>query len=179
MVAVVLGLAGRPRCGEDAMTTGRSLAEGFAEHVEALVDELVHIIATAPTDRWIRRPGEGEWSAAEVCGHIIEMMPFWAEQARAVVQSPGLRFGRAEDDPRRLGGVSANAAVDRHETVEKLRAATRTACATIRSLPDGAWTTEGLSITRGPMTVEAIISTLLVEHLQTHVDQVRRALGLP
>ena len=159
------------------MTAGHPIAERYAERIEAQVDELARIIAASTDQQWHHRPGEQEWHAAEVCGHIAEMMPFWAEAARYVASNPGASFGRHEHDPRRLGGPAQGAALSRHDAVEQLRHAAATACHAIRQLPDTAWQTEGISVTRGPMTVEQIIETLLAAHLEEHVSQVVEALG--
>lgn len=158
------------------MTVERSIAERYAERIEAQVDELARVIAAATDEHWRRRPAEGDWSAAEVCGHVVEMMPFWAAAAQEVAAAPGVSFGRDEHDPRRIGGVTSGAGTDRHEAIEQLRAAAAAACRTIRTLPDTAWQAEGVSVSRGPMTVEAIIERLLAAHLEAHVEQVREAL---
>lgn len=159
------------------MTVEHSLAERYAERVEAQVDELVRMIAAASEERWHHRPAAEEWSAAEICGHLVEMMPYWAATAQELAASPGMAFGRDEQDPRRIGGVTQGAGSGVHDTVEQIRAAATTACRTIRALPDDAWRREGRSVTRGPMSVEAIIDTLLCGHLEGHVEQVRHALG--
>lgn len=158
------------------MAVERSLAEQIIERIEAQVDELIRILAAMPEDRWTRKPAPDEWSAAEVCGHIIEMMPFWAAQARAVAASPGLRFGRSEEDERRIEGIVRGARLSRHDAVEQIRAAAATAARAIRALPAAAWQAQGLHPTRGPMTVAEILTRLLAEHLESHVEQVQRSL---
>jgi hypothetical protein len=152
------------------MTVDHSLAERHATRVEAQVDELVRIIAAADEARWRHRSAADAWNAAEICGHIAEMLTFWANAAQAVAANPGVSFGRGEQDPGRLGGVARGAGLGPHEAVEQVRR-------TIRSLPDDAWQRQGVSITRGPMTVEQIIDRLLAAHLETHVEDVQRALG--
>ena len=159
------------------MTAGHSITERYVERIEAQVDELARIIVASTDAQWRHRPGEQEWDAAEVCGHVAEMMPFWAEAARHVAFNPGASFGRHEHDPRRLGGPSQGASLSRHDAVEQLRHAAATTCQALRELPDTAWQTEGVSITRGPMTVEQIIETLLAAHLEGHVRQVEEAVG--
>ncbi len=159
------------------MTVEHSLAERYASRVEAQVDELVRVIATASGERWHHPPAAGDWSAAQICGHVVEMMPYWAAAAQELAASPGMTFGRDLQDPRRIGGVTKGAGTELHDTVEQIRAAAASACRTIRALPDDAWRIEGGSVTRGPMTVEAIVDTLLCGHLEDHVEQVRHALG--
>ncbi len=159
------------------MSAGHSLAEQYAERVEALVDELVRIIVATTDDHWTRRVSDQAWSPAETCGHIAEMLPFWAAAAAEVAANPRMAFGRDEQDPRRVDGVIAGAATGRHEAVEQIRAAANAACRHLRAIPDNGWSVQGVSVTRGPMTVEEIASTLLVGHLESHVEQVREASG--
>lgn len=158
------------------MAVERSLAEEIIERIEAQVDELTRILAAMPEDHWTRKPAPNEWSAAEICGHVIEMMPFWAAQARAVAANPGLRFGRSEEDERRIEGIVRGARLSQYEAVEQIRAAVAAAVRDIRSLPAAAWHVQGLHLTRGPMTVEEILTRLLAEHLESHVEQVQRSL---
>lgn len=158
------------------MAVERSLAEEIIERIEAQVDELIRILAAMPEGSFTRKPAPDEWSAAEVCGHIIEMVPFWAAQARAVAANPGLRFGRSEEDERRIEGIVRGARLSHHEAVEQIRAAVAAAAHDIHSLPAAAWHVQGLHPTRGPMTVEEILTRLLAEHLESHVEQVQRSL---
>lgn len=157
------------------MAVERSLAEEIIERIEAQVDELIRILAAMPEGSFTRKPAPNEWSAAEICGHVIEMMPFWAAQARAVAANPGLRFGRSEEDERRIEGIVRGARLSQYEAVEQIRAAVA-AARDIRSLPAAAWHVQGLHLTRGPMTVEEILTRLLAEHLESHVEQVQRSL---
>jgi hypothetical protein len=158
------------------MTVHHDIAERQIERIEAQVDELVRVIAAASDEAWTRHQ-EGQWTAAEVCGHVAEMVPFWAAQAREIAADPGRRIGREEDDPRRVGGVRQGAALDRHQTVEHLRAAAAEAAAIIRALPDSAWTAEAVSESLGQTTVERMIDALLIKHLEDHVQQVERSMG--
>lgn len=159
------------------MTAEHSLAEQYVERVEAQVDELVRIIVAASDERWCRRPSQDAWTGAEVCGHVIEMLPFWAAQAQEIAANPGMRYGRDEQDPRRISGIAGGAALGRHDAVEGLRAAVATTCRTLRTLPDSAWTAEGVSATGGRETVGAMIERALARHLEAHVEQVREAVS--
>jgi hypothetical protein len=45
------------------------------------------------------------------------------------------------------------------------------------SLPDEAFASEGTSAGRGPMTIRQMLDDLVIDHLESHVEQVRRAVG--
>jgi hypothetical protein len=159
------------------MAAQYDMAEREAARIEALIDELLRILAATSDDHWTRAHDANEWTAAQVCGHIAEMMPYWAARAKEVVASPGTSFGRGLDDEGRLGGPAEGGRLDRHHTVEHLRHATDEACAIIRTLPDEAFTAKGTGGTGGAMTVQQMLDELIVDHLESHVEQVRRTLG--
>ena len=159
------------------MTAEQTAAERYTERIEAQVDELARVIAAATDEHWFRRPGPEEWTAAEVCGHVAEMLPYWAGTARTIAAGPDMAFGRGLDDPGRLGGPRTGSGWSRHEAIERIRAAAHTATRDIHALAPADWHATGVHPQRGPMTVEALIETLLARHLEEHVEQVRRALG--
>jgi len=41
--------------------------------------------AAVPPARWNERPSEGDWSAAEVCGHVLEMNEHGASAIEAIL----------------------------------------------------------------------------------------------
>jgi hypothetical protein len=159
------------------MTAEQTAAEQYTERIEAQVDELARMVAATTDEHWFRRHGEGEWSAAEVCGHIAEMLPYWAAKARQIAAGPGMTYGRDEDDPDRIGGVRSGANLSRHDAIERVRTAAHAAARDIRALAPAGWHAAAVHADRGPTTVEAMIDTLLAQHLESHVEQVRQALG--
>jgi hypothetical protein len=161
------------------MTAEQTAAERYTERIEAQVDELVRMIAATTDTHWFHRPGPEEWTAAEVCGHIAEMLPYWAKQAQVIAANPGMTYGRAMDDPDRVGGVRSGATLSRQDAVERVRAATHEAVRALRSLPAAGWHAEAIHIERGTETVANLIEYALARHLETHVEQVRHALGGP
>lgn len=157
------------------MTTPHPTAEQRAAHIEAQIDELVRVLAQTGDERWAAAADGSAWSGAEVCGHIAELMPYWAITARALAANPGQTFGRSEEDDGRIGAVRAGAVRTRQESIEQLRAAAGHACALLRALPDDAWHIRGISRSRGPMTVAEIIDLFIIAHLEEHIEQVHRA----
>jgi hypothetical protein len=159
------------------MTAEQTAAERYTERIEAQVDELARIIAATTDTHWFHRLGPEAWTAAEVCGHIAEMLPYWGAKARQIAAQPGMTFGRDEDDAERIGGVRAGSAWSRHAAIERLRAAAHTAAGEIHALPAAGWHAIGNHSDRGATTVESLIETMLAQHLEAHVEQVRQALG--
>src|SRR5688500_5268508 len=92
-----------------------------AERLEAMVDELAERLTQLPESAFTQLAGPDDWTAAEVVGHMTEMMPYWATAAAAVAAEPGQSFGRALDDPDRVGAVAAANDVPRGEALARLR----------------------------------------------------------
>lgn len=159
------------------MTLEDSRTARYVAAIEARVDQLARMIVAATDDQWTRRHDAEAWTAAEVCGHVAELISYWAEQARALAAQPGRTFGRPLDDPERTGAVSAGASLSRHDAVERLRAASATAAREIQQIPLTALTTEGVSASRGAMTVEQMLERFIASHLEEHIAQVERAFG--
>jgi hypothetical protein len=150
-----------------------------AERLEAMVDELATRLSAVPEGSFVRRSGPDDWTAAEVVGHMTEMMPYWAGVAAAVAAEPGRSFGRPLDDPDRIGAVRAANDVHRAEALARLRHAARQTAESIRSHDTAAWQTRGLHPTRGPMTVGDVFESLVVEHAAGHCRQALDAAGAP
>jgi uncharacterized damage-inducible protein DinB len=148
-----------------------------ADRLQAAVDDLATRLAALPEATFTRRPAPEEWTAAEVVGHMTEMMPYWARAALTVVRDPAQPFGRALDDPDRVGAVAAANTVPRAEALARMRSAAATAAAAIRDMDAAAWTTTGRHYARGETTVAALIETLVVEHAEGHCRQAVAAAG--
>jgi DinB superfamily len=148
-----------------------------AERLEATVDDLAQRLNALPEANFTRRLGADDWTAAEVIGHMSEMMPYWAHAADAILQQPGHPFGRALDDPDRVGAVATANGVPRAEALARMRHAAHAAATSIRAYDEAAWQTEGAHHARGAMTVGELIAEMVVEHAESHVQQALAAAG--
>jgi hypothetical protein len=159
------------------MTAEQTAAERYTERIEAQVDELIRMIAASTDEHWFHRAAPEEWTAAEIAGHLVEMLPYWGKKAAEIAASPGQTYGRDMDDPGRMGGVRSGTTLSRHDAVERVRAAAHEAARAIRALPAAGWHAEAIHTDRGSETVADLIENALAGHLESHVEQVRRALG--
>jgi hypothetical protein len=148
-----------------------------AERLEAMVDDLAQRLNTLPESSFTRRASSEDWTAAEVIGHMSEMMLYWTRAAATVAREPGHAVGRALDDPERTGAVAGANAVPRAEALARVRHAAHEAATSIRSLDESAWNAEGLHHGRVTITAGEVITSLLVEHAEGHVQQALVAAG--
>lgn len=148
-----------------------------AERLEATVDELAARLTALPEPTFTQQAGADDWTAAEVVGHMAEILPYWAGVARAVASEPGRQLGRALDDPDRVGAVTAANAILRGESLARLRHATHEASQVIRAFDAGQWDAAGIHPANGAMTVGQIVQALMVEHVIAHAHQALVAAG--
>jgi uncharacterized damage-inducible protein DinB len=154
------------------------------ELVGRLQSALAGILAEAdrvhPEDAYAR-PAADAWSAAEILAHLVEMLPYWAEQARAVAARgrDGEPFGRTHDDPERIAAVREHARDDLGELAAGVRASLDRATAVLRAIPDPGWQRTGRHARRGEMSVVQIVEQFLVEHAGEHAQQLAAVLARP
>src|SRR5439155_13935387 len=97
-------------------------------------------IERASPEQLVRKPAGEDWSAAGVAGHLIEMIPYWADKATAVAADPSAPISRSLDAPERLGAVIEGEKLSPAEAAGRLREAAEQAGRVLRSVPTSAWT---------------------------------------
>jgi hypothetical protein len=160
-------------------------AEGLAQRLEAVYTQLAQTLRRPDVMERLNAPAsEAEWSAMQVVGHMIEMIPYWLLHARMLIAAPGEpgaqppAFGRSLDAPERLEGVARGEAGSLDELLPGLQAEIRAAQDAIRAMTPADRAKKGVHIRRGEMTVDEVLETLIVAHAEDHLAQVRTALGV-
>ena len=151
----------------DLIAAIERVGEQFAAFVETLTDEQFH-----------RRPAPGEWSAAEITGHVSEAPLTFANHARRAAAEGGGAVGRAPDDPGRLSAVARLAGRGPKEGAQLVRDGIREACAILRTIPEQGWQARGQSPRMGDVTMLAFIQNVAVDHLEGHLQQAKDAAGV-
>src|SRR5215469_278337 len=84
--------------------------EEIRRSVQSSYEELNRLIAvhlaTLDPAKLYQRPAENEWTIMENLAHIVEFMPYWANEIEKLVAAPGRNFGRTHEDLGRLRGIS-------------------------------------------------------------------------
>jgi hypothetical protein len=138
-------------------------------------DELIGSLDWVTPEAWTRRPGDSEWSAAEIVGHVIELEPYWAGQAAFLAAHPGAEVGRGLDDPVRLSGPDQGTALSARDARTRLAQSGEQAAEILRKLPESAWSIRG-SWRGTEMTVDQLIEQHLIVHVREHLEQVTAVL---
>ncbi len=121
-------------------------------------------------------PDEGEWSIMQNLAHIVEFMPYWANQIAALVAEPGKNFGRTHTDEGRLSAIRGHG----HDTLAQTRTAMAPSFAkldeTLASLRDSDLEFTGVHSRYGEKSLDWFIQEFVTGHLRAHVEQMQEAI---
>ena len=152
------------------------------DRLRSTVEQLLSRVEQLPHDVLYREPQPGEWPVMSTLAHLSELLPYWAQQAASIAQTPGLAFGRALDDPDRLGAIEHHGRDTLGQSVVRVRTSLEQSLSTLRAIPPDAWSHAGEHPRRGRMTVADVVDAFLLEHAQEHAAQIEatlHALGAP
>lgn len=146
------------------------------QRVRTARERLHRIPATGPGQLGAPDPETGErWHRGNVLGHVAEMVPFWAGQARAVMEGAGEVGRDAAGSARRRewidrGGMTPEAELraEVERGLDDLDALLVAMRAEDLERPVLYRTSAG---TENRSTLGGFIDTLLVGHLESHLDQ--------
>ncbi len=157
-----------------------SPGEMAAREILRLTRELLAALAPAETDKRYAAPAAESWSAIEVLAHVVEFVPYWADQAAAVsarTDDAERPFGRTHDDTARIAAVREHAR-DRYETLaSRLGEVAERSASTLRAIHPAGWSRTAVHARRGSMSVEQIVRQFLLDHLDEHTTQATAAVG--
>ncbi|MEZ4870617.1 MAG: alpha/beta hydrolase fold domain-containing protein [Caldilineaceae bacterium] len=167
------GLMGKPTPPANAIGAEQ------ARRLEAVYAQLVQLLAApAGAQSAVDAPADTEWSATEVLGHMVEMIPYWLDVCQTILKADSPpTFGRSLEAPERLAGVELGANGSSQTLLPLLHHEIEQAAATISNLSDTARAKTGLHATRGTMTVAEIVEMLIVTHAESHLAQIQTILA--
>ena len=97
------------------MTTSASnpRIEEIRRSVRSSYDALNQLIdgplSTVDSSLLYQSPGQDEWTVMENIAHIIEFMPYWADESAKLIAQPGQNFGRTQQHEGRLRALAVSA----------------------------------------------------------------------
>jgi uncharacterized damage-inducible protein DinB len=155
--------------------------EAIRRNIQSSYDELNQFIADQliPLDsaKLYQHPGNDEWTLMESLAHIVEFMPYWADEIEKLVAEPGKNFGRTMQDERRLQAISNHGS----DNLEQIRAALPGSYNRLNQvlshLNDSDLALTGHHSRYGDQTLEWFIEEFVTTHLSNHLEQMRRCLA--
>ncbi len=134
-------------------------------------------LTTMETESLYQVPQPGEWTLMENIVHIIEFMPYWADEIAKLVAVPGQKFGRTQQQERRLRAIAdhgrdslaqARAALpDSYEHLDRV----------LSTLKDSDLMLQGHHPKFGDRDLGWFIHDFVTKHLDDHIDQMQRAMA--
>lgn len=162
------------------MTTSNPRVEEIRRRVRASYDELNRLIegllSHIDQNQLYRSPGGDEWTVMENLAHIVEFMPYWADEVAQLVAQPGRNFGRTMQHEGRLRALREHA----HDSLQQVHAALPTSYAhldrVLNSLKDSDLELTGHHSKFGDRKLEWFIEEFVTQHLANHVEQLKGCL---
>jgi hypothetical protein len=168
---------------EVTMTTDRhtSSSEAQALRLERVSEQLNTLLHQPDIVQRLRTaPGDEAWSALQVIGHMIEMIPYWLDHCHRLIaatrQPP--QFGRELDAPERQAGVELVATREANELLNQLKQVVAVATKDIRRMSEVERSKTGIHLRQGQMSVADVVEHLIVGHAEAHLIQVEDILKM-
>src|SRR5262245_23367361 len=159
--------------------TGIPSSETQAQRLERVYEQLNTLLNDAGVvPRLHTAPGEDAWSALQVIGHLVEMIPYWLDHCHRLIAATHEppQFGRTLDAPERLAGVEAATTSDAAQLLSRLHQVVEAAAKDIRHMTEAERRKTGIHLRLGTMTVAEVVEQLIIGHAEAHVAQVEEAL---
>ena len=137
-------------CYQRLCTTRKSFVESFecmtvseyvsiaeqARRLERVAEQLMSTLRQPDVAERLRAaPGANEWSAAQIVGHMVEMIPYWLDHCRTLISAAEPpAFGRSPNASERLAGVEHGATGDPDELLSQLNNEVQSAAKIIRRM---------------------------------------------
>ena len=155
--------------------------EAIRLSVQHSYDELNQLVdgplARLDPAKLYKAPAENEWSIMQNLAHIVEIMPYWANEIEKLVAHPGQNFGRTQQHEGRLKAISDHGG----DSLEQIKAALPGSYARLQevlgNLKDSDLELTGVHPRFGEKSLDWFIEDFVTGHLIAHVEQIRSALN--
>jgi hypothetical protein len=149
--------------------------------VQHSYDELNQLIdgplAQLDPAKLYKAPAENEWSIMQNLAHIVEIMPYWADEIEKLVAHPGQNFGRTQQHEGRLKAISEHGG----DSLEQIKTALPGSYARLQevlgNLKDSDLELTGVHPRFGEKSLDWFIEDFVTGHLIAHLEQIRSVLN--
>src|SRR5258707_15214172 len=132
-------------------------------------------LASLDTSKLYQVPAENEWSIMQNLAHIVEIMPYWANEIEKLLAHPRQNFGRTQQHEGRLK------AIDEHgrDSLEQIKALLPGSYARLQevlgTLKDSDLELTGVHPRFGEKSLDWFIEDFVTGHLIAHLEQIKTA----
>lgn len=152
----------------------RSVEDSY-NRITQLVDE--RLVKLEPGQLY-QVPTENEWSLMQSLAHIVEIMPYWANEIDHLVKEPGQKFGRVMSDEKRLRAIAEHGRDELEEAQAALPGGYARLKEVLAGLTDADLEKTGVNSKYGEKPLEWHIHEFVTDHLKNHVSQLQECLAV-
>jgi uncharacterized damage-inducible protein DinB len=130
-------------------------------------------VARLDPQKLYKSPAEDEWTIMQNLAHIVEFMPYWANEVEKLVAAPGQNFGRTAKQEARLQAIQEHST----DNLAQIRAALPGSYARLEevlsSLKDSDLKLTGHHVIYGEKSLDWFIEEFVTRHLTNHLEQIK------
>jgi uncharacterized damage-inducible protein DinB len=153
-----------------------AIRQDAATSYDALNQLIDGPLADLAPEKLYQEPAHNAWTIMENLAHVVEFMPYWANEAVKLVAEPGRRFGRVETNERRIKEIAAHA----HDSLDQIKAMLHASYARLQEamthLQDKDLAVTGKHIRQGEKALVIFIEDYITGHLRAHIRQIEEAM---
>ena len=150
----------------------RSVEDSY-NRITQLVDE--KLVKLEPGQLY-QAPAENEWSLMQSLAHIVEIMPYWANEIDQLVKAPGQKFGRVMSDEKRLRAIAEHGRDELAEAQAALPGGYARLKEVLAGLTDADLAKTGIHSKYGEKPLEWHMREFVTNHLRNHLSQLQECL---
>ncbi len=151
--------------------------EAIRLSVQHSYDELNQLIngplAQLDPAKLYKAPAENEWSIMQNLAHIVEIMPYWANEIEKLVANPGQNFGRTQQHEGRMRAIEEHS----RDSLEQIKVLLPPSYARLQevldNLKDSDLELTGVHTRYGEKSLDWFIEDFVTGHLIAHLEQMR------
>ncbi len=163
------------------MTTKNTKIEAIRQSIQCSYYELNRLIAgpllQLESEKLYQPPAPGEWTHMENIAHIIEFMPYWADEIAKLVAQPSQNFGRTAQDEGRLKAIAEHSTSTLAQAAAILPDSYARLDRVLSTLQDEDLQLMGQHSKFGEKRLEWFIEEFVTQHLANHLQQMKEALA--
>jgi hypothetical protein len=134
-------------------------------------------LAILDASKLYESPAENEWTIMQNLSHIVEFMPYWADEIEKLVEKPGSSFGRTPEDVGRLQGISEHEMASLSKIKEALPGSYARLDGVLGRLKDNDLELTGKHVRYGEKPLDWLIEEFVTNHLSGHVEQINSSIA--
>ncbi|MGD8189446.1 DinB family protein [Brevibacillus ginsengisoli] len=146
------------------------------ESINTTTDQIAALVKGMDSETLNRKPSMDAWSIKEVLCHIEEAIPYWLREIEQLVKKPGAEWGRGLADEERLRAVDVANQRKIEDILFQIESNKNIVVEVLEGLTDRQLLIESPSRNPrfGTKPLRFIVDHLLVEHMQKHLEQIKR-----